>query len=261
MKRYAVLVLLVSNSCFAQRWEAEIMAGVSGYNGDLTEQLFSPKSFGPSAGFNLKYNYNDIFIFRSGVMWGSVSADDKNNHQADLKSRNLNFHTNIWEANLCLEVNLFEPDLFRAYPYLFAGAGIFHFNPYTYDKDGKKIYLQPLGTEGQGLLAYPDRKPYSLTQFCLPFGGGMKINLNKKCDLIYEMAGRVLFTDYFDDVSKTYINTQTLMTNRRPKTAELAYRQTEAPFPSEGDIRGNPKVRDWYFGTSLKLLIRLGRER
>jgi hypothetical protein len=261
MKRCLVLLLLISSSCFAQRWEAEIMAGASGYNGDLTENIFSPKSMGPSAGFNLKYNFNDIFIMRGGITWGYVSANDRNNKQEDLRCRNLNFRTDIVEGNLCLEINLFEPDFFNAYPYIFAGVGVFHFNPYTYDKNGKKTFLQPLGTEGQGLPAYPDRKPYSLTQFCLPFGGGMKINLNKKCDLIYELAGRALFTDYLDDVSTTYINTQTLMSSSRPKAAELAYRQTAAPYPSEGDIRGNPKIKDWYFVTGLKLLIRLGRER
>jgi Domain of unknown function (DUF6089) len=260
MKRYLVLLLCISNSCFAQRWEAEIMTGAAGYNGDLTEHIFSPKSIGPAAGFNLKYNYNDIFIFRGGITWGQVFADDKNNHQADLKSRNLNFHTNIWEANLCLEVNLFEPDFFSVYPYVFFGVGIFRFNPYTFDDNGKKTFLQPLGTEGQGLPAYPDRKPYSLTQLCLPVGGGIKINLNKNYDLVYEFAGRALFTDYLDDVSKTYVKTQTLMTSSRPKAAELAYRQKTALYPSEGDIRGNPKVKDWYFITGLKLLIRLDKE-
>jgi Domain of unknown function (DUF6089) len=261
MKHYLVVLLLISSSCIAQKWEAEIMAGTAGYNGDLTQQFFSPKSMGAAAGLNLKYNYNDIFIIRGGVTWAQVSANDKNNRQEDLKCRNLNFHTDILEGNLCLEVNLFEPDFFSAYPYLFGGIGVFHFNPYTYDRNGKRTYLQPLGTEGQGLPNYPDRKPYSLTQFCLPFGGGVKINLSQKCDLVYELGSRILFTDYLDDVSKTYVNTNTLMANSRPQAAELAYRQTIAPFPSEGDIRGNPKTKDWYFVSGLKLLIRLGRVR
>ena len=51
------------------------------------------------------------------------------------------------------------------------------------------------------------------------------------------------------------------MTNHQPKAAELAYRKTDVPFPTEGDIRGNPKVKDGYFITSLNLLIRLSRER
>ena len=261
MKHCLVVLLLISSSCIAQRWEAEIMVGAAGYNGDLTEHIFSPRSIGHAAGVNLKYNFNDIFIVRGGITWGEVLANDKNNHQPDLKNRNLNFRSDILEGNLCLEINLFEPDFFSVYPFVFAGVGVFHFNPYTYDVNGKRTYLQPLGTEGQGLSAYPNRKPYSLTQFCLPFGGGIKINLTKKYDLIYELGGRALFTDYLDDVSKTYVNRQSLMTSSRPKAAEMAYRQTTVPFPNEGDIRGNPKIKDWYFVTGLKLLIRLGRER
>jgi hypothetical protein len=165
------------------------------------------------------------------------------------------------EANICLEINLLEPDFFTVYPYVFGGVGIFHFNPYTYDKHGVKTFLQPLGTEGQGMPEYPNRKPYSLTQLCLPFGGGIKIYVTKQCDLVYELAGRALFTDYFDDVSTTYIPTQEFIACNKTKTAELAFRQTDSPSPSKGDIRGNPNVKDWYFFSGLKLLIRLGRQR
>jgi hypothetical protein len=235
------------------------MAGLSGYNGDLKERLFTTRGMAPAGAINLRYNFNDIFIIRGGVAAGKVSANDKRNRQHDLRCRNLNFRTSILEANLCLEINLLEPDFFTVYPYVFAGVGVFHFNPYTYDRHGRKTFLQPLGTEGQGLPAYPDRKPYALTQFCLPFGGGFKILLNERFDLVYELAGRALFTDYLDDVSTTYVNTHTLMSNSRPKAAELAYRQTDAPYPTEGDIRGNPKVKDWYFMTGLKLLMRLGK--
>jgi len=259
MKCYVVLLLCIYQTCKAQQWEAEILAGIAGYNGDLTEHVISPKSMGPALGVNLKYNFNDLFLARGGIVWGQVQANDKSNHQPDLRNRNLNFHSDILEANLCLEINLLEPAFFSAYPYVFMGVGLFHFNPYTYDNTGKKTYLQPLGTEGQGLAAYPGRKPYSLTQICLPFGGGIKINLDKSFDLEYELAGRSLFTDYLDDVSTTYVNKQSLMSDSRVKTAELAYRQIHAPFPVEGDVRGNPKIKDWYFITSLKLLIRLGR--
>jgi hypothetical protein len=216
---------------------------------------------GPSAGFNLKYNYNDIFVFRGGITWGQVFANDNNNHQAALKNRNLNFKTNIVEGSLCLEVNLVEPEFFTVYPYVFAGIGVFHFDPYTYDDNGKKTYLQPLGTEGQGLATYPERKPYALTQLCIPIGGGMKIYLNKRFDIIYELAGRKLFTDYLDDVSETYVNMQTLLAQHSPKAAELAWRQTNSPLPNEGDIRGNPAINDWYFVSCLKLLVRMGRDR
>ena len=57
------------------------MGGAAGYNGDLTEHIFSSRSMGSAIGFNLKYNYNDIFIIRGGIIHGEVLANDRNNHQ------------------------------------------------------------------------------------------------------------------------------------------------------------------------------------
>src|SRR5205085_6237819 len=107
-----------------------------------------------------------------------------------------NFKSTVLEGSVCAEINLFEPEVYVSYPYVFAGIGVFHFDPYTYDKENKKTYLQPLSTEGQGLPEYPNRKSYKLTQVCLPFGGGWKVNINKRFDLIYEVGFRYLFTDY-----------------------------------------------------------------
>ena len=59
MKRYLVLLLLIGPACIDQNWEAEVMAGLSGYNDDLRAKLFTPNSTRPAAGPNLKYNYND----------------------------------------------------------------------------------------------------------------------------------------------------------------------------------------------------------
>jgi hypothetical protein len=261
MKLTLILVLFAVNFCFGQEWQAEVLLGTSGYNGDLTQKSISLKTFRPAAGINIKYDLDNGLILRGGIGWGTITADDRNNKQADLRLRNLNFKSTILEGSVCAEINVLEPGLFYSYPYFFAGVGIFHFNPYTYNKDGSKTFLQPLGTEGQGLPEYPMRKPYNLTQFCLPFGGGWKININKRWDVIYEIGGRVLFTDYIDDVSTTYVNSQTLLTHKGEKAVELAVRYDPATgghFPHEGDIRGNPEAKDWYFISGIKLLIHLG---
>ena len=100
-----------------------------------------------------------------------------------------------------MELNIFESDVFNAYPYIFAAIGFYHFNPYTRDADNKKYYLHDLSTEGQGLAAYPSKKPYKLTQFCIPFGGGWKWDLNSKYSIAVEIGYRFMFTDYLDDVS------------------------------------------------------------
>jgi opacity protein-like surface antigen len=209
-------------------------------------------------GVNLKYEYYYLVV-RGGIAWGQIGADDKNNGKIpDIRNRNLSFKSNILELSLCAELNLMEPDIFYAYPYVFGGIGLMRFNPYTNDNAGQKTFLHPLGTEGQGLSEYPDRKSYSLTQICIPFGAGWKVDVNDNWGLGIEFGYRILFTDYLDDVSKTYVNTQVLLNKRGPKSAELAFRATPVPgtgfFPTEGDMRGNSGVKDGYFFNGLKVL-------
>lgn len=261
MKYWLVILLFVSSCCSAQQqWEAEVMVGITGYKGDLIQDHFAFRPVRPAGSVNLKYNFNNNIILRAGILWGKVTGFDKHNKQADIHARNLDFQSTILEASLCAEYNLLEPEIFFGYPYIFGGIGLFHFNPYTYDKDKKKTYLRPLSTEGQGLAAYPQRKPYSLTQFCLPFGAGWKVKIHERMDIIYELGYRILFTDYLDDVSTTYVDPQVLLAARGPKAVELAYRAKPPFAQGEGDQRGNPGVNDWYFFNGIKLLVRLGKQ-
>src|SRR5450432_2578128 len=186
MKFCVIFLLLFTNIAKGQRYQAELMVGVSGYNGDLTQRRISIEQIRPAFNFNIKYNPGGYFNIRAGIGYGEVVGDDKNNTHADLKNRRLNFKSNILEANVIAEFNLFDPEIYTAYPYLMGGVGVFHFNPFTYDKDNKKTYLQPLGTEGQGLEEFPDRKKYSLIQLCLPVGIGWKWIINDDLDVSYE---------------------------------------------------------------------------
>ena len=257
MKFCLISVFLITNICKGQELQAELMAGMSGYNGDLTQKRISLKQIRPGFTFSIKYNSGDYINLRAGIGYGQVVGDDKNNTHADLRNRNLNFKSVILEANIVGEVNLFDPEVFTSSPYLLGGIGIFHFNPFTYDNENNKTYLHPLSTEGQGLEEYPDRKKYSLTQVCFPVGAGWKWRINEKWDVSYEFGFRILLTDYLDDVSKTYVNLQVLETEKGPKAAELAYRGP-SPFLYEGEVRGNSGINDIYFFSGLKVSVRLG---
>jgi hypothetical protein len=262
MKILIVPFFLIVNVCSAQGWQTEVMIGASGYNGDLTEKLVQLKTIRPGVSANIKYNIDNTIIVRGGFAWLNVAGDDKYNKEAILNQRNLNFKSTIWEGSVCAEINLLLPELFNPYPYVFSGVGFIRFNPYTYDKDNKKTYLQPLGTEGQGLSGYPDRKIYALTQLCLPLGGGVKCKLNEKYDLVYELGYRFLFTDYLDDVSTNYADEEILLANKGEKSVELAYRPppgVDRDYPKEGARRGNPEINDGYFFTGIKLVINLGK--
>lgn len=258
MRILTIAFLFIFNSCIAQQWQAEVMAGVSGYNGDLTRQAISVNTLGPAVNVNFKYQLaNDIIVIRGGIGYGQIHANDKNSNNLATKSRNLNFKSNIFEGNLGLEINLFDPTEYEGYPYLFAGVGVFHFNPYTYDKNNTKTYLQPLGTEGQGSAQYPNRSVYSLTKVCIPFGLGWKLKINEQFDLAYELGFRYTNTDYLDDVSSTYADPQVLLANRGPVAVELAYRGSKASAPVGGQ-RGNSEAKDWYYMTGFKLIYKFG---
>jgi len=264
MKRCVLALILLIRICQAQEWQAEVMTGFASYNGDLSQRAFSPRSVRPAVALNMKYEFYYLVI-RGGIAWAQLAGDDKFNKDVSYKSRNLSFRTNVWEASLCAELNLVEPDLFYAYPYLFAGVGVFKYDPYAFDNEGKKVKLHPLRTEGQGLPEYPDRKKYSLTQFNIPVGGGWKWRFNKTYDLAFEFGYRVLFTDYLDDVSKNYVS-GTVLTNRvGPKAAEMANRAKPIPgsgaTPGPGEMRGNPGVKDSYFFSGIKLIMHInGRQ-
>ncbi len=121
-----------------------------------------------------------------------------------MRERNLNFHSPIIEVSLVANYSFFDLQINKVTPYIFGGIALFGFNPYTFDTTGSKVYLRNLGTEGQGLNIYPDRKPYSLGQVAIPFGGGIRFRVTDNVYLGYEIGLRKVFTDYLDDVSTTY---------------------------------------------------------
>ena len=118
MKFFLIILLVLTNICKGQEWQAEVMVGVSGYNGDLTQQRISIKQIRPAFNFNLKYNSGDFINVRAGIGYGRVVGDDKNNTHADLRKRNLDFKSDILELNVIGELNLFDPELYTSYPYL-----------------------------------------------------------------------------------------------------------------------------------------------
>lgn len=193
------------------------------------------------------------------------------------KERNLDFKTNVWEANACLELYptmLFSTDpenepRFR--PYGLIGIGVFHFNPQGSLKDsrGNKTwyYLHPLRTEGQGMAEYPKSKPYDLTQMNIPFGGGIKYYVSDRISAGVELLYRKTFTDYIDDVSQTYIDPRNFAKYLSAQDASLASRLSDKAigviypgmtrYPA-GSQRGNLNYTDTYFSVIAKVGIRLG---
>lgn len=261
MKRILFLLLFsaILHSADAQKWQWQVQAGIMGYDGDLAQTPFNIHNLGPAAGAGVRYSFNSKLLLRAEFLYGNIGAHDRNNRNDLLKKRNLSFRNSIMEGQLALEVNLIEPSEVKAYHYVFAGVGVFRHNPYAQDDAGNKVFLKPLSTEGQGLPEYPNRKEYSLTQFCIPFGGGIKINLKNKQTLGIEVGARKIFTDYLDDVSTRYVDFNVLQAHRGPKAVEMSFRSITAggvqAEPITDDIRGNPKENDTYYYVGVKYIL------
>ena len=262
-KIFFCIILCFPVVTFSQRLHLNLFGGITNYQGDIQEKVFTLDQSNGGFGAGLKYDLTNHFSVRGGFMYGKASADDKQN-KPSLQARNLNFQTKILEGNLMLEYTLFDLYEKRLSPYAFGGVALYHFNPFTYDTLGQKYYLKPLSTEGQGLDAYPDRKPYRLTQFALPFGGGLKYRLSDNIVIAYEIGLRKLMTDHFDDVSTSYVDPNLLVAARGAAAAELSYRGDEIKngspmiYPVPGTMRGSAKQKDWYYFQGIQLSIGLG---
>lgn len=234
--------------------EVGVMGGVSNYYGDLQDNLFPDAGYRPMGGISYKYFMSPHIGLRFGASYSALTAADSLSESQAKLERNLRFSTNLFEVHGGLELNLLPIDINRmkVTPYIFAGIGVFHYNPYTDGVLGEKVYLRPLSTEGQGLAAYPDRKEYSLVNVSFPIGGGLKFLVGKTLVITTELGFRYTNTDYLDDVSKSYVNLDTLFAYRGQQAVDMAYRgnQTEnwdGNYPNYRFQRGDSKANDWYW--------------
>jgi len=256
VKKLILISALFPIVACAQNFNFSVRAGVVSYNGDLKRKSFgfSQSSFMGSIG--AKYDISEHLTARSYFSLTSLKGDDKKGN-AVMKDRNLNFKTGIFEWELGAQYNILNMNDSWWTPYVYAGVGIFHFNPYTKDLNGGKTFLRPLSTEGEGFL--PGVKKYSLTQFSIPLGFGAERSLNEDMKVGMELGYRKLFTDYLDDVSDVYTDESALLAARGQKAVDLAYRGDEVgagPYPGAKVTRGNPKSKDGYFYVALTFTLR-----
>lgn len=246
----------------AQYSEFGIAAGVANYQGDLAPIItFDNIDIGVTKGaigILGRTNFNRFFSLRGGLTYGKVGADDR----ISGKERNLRFESDIFEASIIAEFNIFGYDPVYSgknfSPYLFIGGAGYYFNPKA-DYNGRDVALQPLGTEGQGRPGYEER--YSLVSFSIPVGGGLKFALGESWTIGLEFGARKLFHDYLDDVSGNYAAFEDLNATSEIAGA-IAYRTweltDESPASAPAGVgRGNQKFFDWYYFSMLSLTYHL----
>jgi hypothetical protein len=284
----ALLCLLVSKAALSQtnsqhwkRYRAEVSlgAGPSMFLGELggsnsvgtnyfKDLNFMATRYAISAG--IRYKISTYFAVKTSLSYGRLYGDDKFSEEFFRNNRNLNFRTNLFEWNTTVEASLLKESLghryrlrgpvgrraYQIYSYVFAGIGLFYFNPQGYYK-GRWYLLRPLSTEGQGLV--PTRKLYSQVQLCIPVGIGFKYTIDQRWGVGVEFGYRSTFTDYIDDVSQTYFDYERLGEEKGYLSVALSDKSVKRhpEVTAAGQQRGNPNNTDAYMFSVISVNYRL----
>ena len=237
-----------------------VAGGLSNYNGDLMDKPYHSKMTNGFIGLTIHYEVQDKILVRGAYNFARVNGSDIYSEKENLRMRNLSFESPISEISLVGEYYLFNLYERRFSPYVFLGLAAYHFNPYSYDTNGTKVFLKPLKTEGQGII--PGKKEYALWQMAIPIGGGVKFSITENIRVGIELGMRKLFTDYLDDVSTNYPDYNELLAAQGQTAVDFSYRGDEVPggdpvFPAKGTQRGGFQQRDIYYFTGLNISFRL----
>ncbi|RYZ00715.1 MAG: hypothetical protein EOO11_00645 [Chitinophagaceae bacterium] len=243
---------------YVQEGEFGFGIGAAHYFGDLNTRANINRPKIAAMAFFRK-NFGNYIALRVAGTYARVGYSDVYNKRNEyMRRRNLSFNSNIWEVALQGDFNFFKfqpySETLRFTPYVTLGASLFSYDPFAY-LGGEKHYLRTLGTEGQGSAAYPDRKPYSTMAVAIPFGVGVKYNINGRMNIGFEIVHRFTNTDYLDDVSTTYVEPTVFPPNPdgTPSPAMLlsdrSY-ETGTPIGAKGVQRGSSKQKD-QFATAI----------
>ncbi len=220
LKNFAITLLLGLSSflfaghTIAQHHEFGLGLGAMNYAGDL-QRGYHFESIRPGGQLFYRYNYNPIISLRGALTVGGVTGSDDKPIDPFAQERMASFGITVMEIAADFEYNFLDiksgKNLNKWTPYLFMGFGAF-------------VIFGDEPVNGQG--------EYSNFQPVIPFGTGIKIELNPYFNLGFEVGLRKLFTDWIDDVS-------------------------EAPNRAKNYQYGNKFDKDWYnfFGITLSYTI------
>ncbi|TAL60581.1 MAG: hypothetical protein EPN85_06955 [Bacteroidetes bacterium] len=215
----------------------------------------------PALGAGIRFKIASHFSAKGNFFWGIIRGDDKLTKEPFRQARNLNFKSNIFELSGQVEFKFTREQKGHVYQikgvrgmkrkdrdlYLFGGGGMVHFNPKG-KYNGTWYKLQPIGTEGQGILA--GSKKYSRITGLISVGGGFRLALNKYWGIGFELGMRKTFSDYMDDVSTTFPDMKIF--NGDPVATYLSNPSGNDMAPGL-DVRGDHTDKDAYMFGALTL--------
>lgn len=241
--------------------ELSISAGTSYYIGEINPSKHFGNKEKLALGIAIRNNLNKRWSIRTGLSYGNIEAFDSDSKDVWQQNRNLNFRNRFFEGSVIAELNFFNYQINSKHnisPYLFLGAAVFRMNPEGM-YNGFWHPLQPAGTEGQGLAG---KDPlYRTTGFTMPMGAGLKCNIKGLLGFSLEWGMRKTYTDYFDDISNTYINPTALAAARGQLAGNLADQSLQTENTNNALMqRGDPGRKDLYFFCMASLNFRIDKK-
>ncbi|MBC8172306.1 MAG: outer membrane beta-barrel protein [Chitinophagales bacterium] len=245
----------------AQEHEMGVWGGIVHSFGDINSSINSFQFYQTGGGVFYKYNFNPRVGWYTGVSVGSTEGYDNISEDVFQQTRNLDFRTSIIDVSTRIDFNFFSFDRTKPKewftPYVFAGVSGYHFNPQGLYLGGW-VDLQPLGTEGQNVFGISAGKSYKRLQLGFPIGGGFKFALTENWAIGIEGNWHILFTDYLDDVSTTYVDPFFLELGPEGELAVIMADKSvlTSDIPAlgiHGRQRGNTQNNDAYFFAGITL--------
>ncbi|MEO1053877.1 MAG: DUF6089 family protein [Bacteroidota bacterium] len=212
----------------------------------------------PAFGLLIGHRFGPRYSFRGHFRYGTLRGDDfESADPTDLESgvfrylRNLSFRNRVAELSGTAMFDLFPNSgsyLNRVIftPYVFVGASVFRHNPQALVPEdsglpeaGTWVDLQPLGTEGQFSDLQPTDanfgiEPYSRIGIAIPVGLGVRYKINQNFDFSFEVGYRFTWTDYLDDVSANYVDSDVL---GEGTLVEVLADRSKDPLSASGETR------------------------
>lgn len=194
-------LVLISFISFGQRWQWSVGGGATFFKGDMQDWALNPsleqmKQVLPSMNIEIAYQESQAFNYRAQLMVGGIQGNSASNgwSNASLGANNGTFRSSLVEIGFLVDYNFFDFQKNRKIknwtPYIYGGFSSFFANPQN--------SLLPRTPLPPGTPNAPEVMNGSFISFAIPFGIGIKYQINPKWGIKLEGGSRKTLTDRLD---------------------------------------------------------------
>jgi len=217
---FSLLFFGISPEIQAQKYDIGGGLGVAAYSGDIIRKI-DPGQLGPQGTLFGRRNFDNVWALRVALSGsGLYGADSVKPIDQLAEARDARFRAGVLEGSAVMEFNFLD--------YLTTNSE-FRFSPYAFFGIGYSIIVAKGNT-----FQYNTSSRYSLGTVVIPFGGGVKYQLDERWTLAAELGFRPTFTDYLDKIDS---NEPSIPRFQDPNNPNEPY----------GINFGNAYDKDWYY--------------